>query len=58
MAEGNKERREVEREMLEKRVKTYKDVKSCLQRLTENINIKDKAVTEAVVMKGIMVNER
>ena len=58
MAEGNRERREVEREMLEKRVKTYKDVKSCLQGLTENINVKDKAVTEAVVMKGIMVNER
>ena len=58
MAEGNRERREVEREMLEKRVKTYKDVKSCLQRFTENINVKDKAVTEAVVMKGIMVNER
>ena len=33
-------------------------MKSCLQRLTENINVKDKVVTEAVVMKGIMVNER
>ena len=37
---------------------TYKEVKSCLDKLTVNINNKERAVKQAMVVQGIIVNER
>ena len=52
-----KEIRRIESEMLRKGVDTYKEVKSCLDKLIVNINDKERAVTQALVVQGIIVNE-
>ena len=52
-----KEIRRIESEMLRKGVETYKEVKSCLDKLTVSINDKERVVKQAVVVQGIIVNE-
>ena len=58
MEEEKKEIAWIESEMLRKGEETYQEVKTCLDKLTVNINDKERAVKQAVVVQGIVVNKR